>query len=885
MIAKSLHLLSLTYREDYRRKMEINTKYIFISYSRKDRRIVNKVVSLLREKGFNLWIDTTGIESGEQFKHKIVNAIEGCEVFLYFASKNSNVSPWTAKEIGVATSLNKRIIPIRLDHSPFNKEVLFDIVNINYIDISNIRTRESNINELVAGLGEICPVDKLKLTPIEEHDKKTRINHLPGYNLRQVLSFRKLYKTVFDKISAFSQMTLDSKVKSCFNALKSKKFWLCVVSLMIAYALMVGIYRLNIYIRYACVTEQKIIDVANKGNILSHDGRVLATYEPKYDIHLDCTIIDNDIVDDQKSSLFAGPLYERFRRSLFAHKFRKFKMKRDTIDITPAQAYSIVKQHDNFFMEDYGDAHREDSALLSRQNCQWRANAKALSLELSNLFLDKSANEYYSSFCEGRRKGRKYVKICEGVDMVICDTISRMPLLRKGQFGGGLIITNSYKRKYQYGDIAKRTLGYSEHGNKVGIDGTFDSILQGVDGEKLVKKVNFRGICRDEITKESPKIDGADIRTTLSIEMQQTVDDVLRQHVKNDTTIYGGTVVIMDVKTGAIRAISNIVRPQYDKNKPIGEYYNLAIGYKFEPGTILGAAPLISYLKYDRSVDLSQNVDSLFVFSKALKSICESEPSQIGANHDYTYVRSLIQNFPQDKLSIIEGVSQAQSYVLAGLACIYYGTLDLYVKDMADLLLIEDLAFEIRERGGGQPNIIMPKNSDNYNHFLVSLGSGYGISMTPLQILSFYNIIANGGVKVKPYIIDASLSASGVSNRHVHREGEPVLDSTIVSKVDSIMRYAVVSGNSGIQGNAKEEMSGLAGHSLQYLDGRDRDGGLGGYITSDGRSRWNSSFVGYFPASDPRYSIICTIVTYKTDKQYPGNDIPAKIVSDIYNSL
>ena len=78
-------------------------KYIFISYSRKNKRIVNKVVSQLKEAGFSVWIDTSGIESGEQFKHKIVDAIEGCEVFLYFASKESNCSPWTAKERGITT--------------------------------------------------------------------------------------------------------------------------------------------------------------------------------------------------------------------------------------------------------------------------------------------------------------------------------------------------------------------------------------------------------------------------------------------------------------------------------------------------------------------------------------------------------------------------------------------------------------------------------------------------------------------------------------------------------------------------------------------------------------------------------------------------------------
>lgn len=94
-----------------------------------------------------------------------------------------------------------------------------------------------------------------------------------------------------------------------------------------------------------------------------------------------------------------------------------------------------------------------------------------------------------------------------------------------------------------------------------------------------------------------------------------------------------------------------------------------------------------------------------------------------------------------------------------------------------------------------------------------------------------------------------------------------------------------VSGNCGICGLAKDNMAAISGHALYYLEPWLRSGSTDGYVSSDGESRWNSSCVGYFPVDNPQYSIICTIVTYKTDKQYPGNDIPAKNVSDIYNNL
>ncbi len=154
--------------------MAEDKKYIFISYSRKDQRIVNKVVDILKESGYAIWIDVSGIESGEQFKHVIVNAIEKCEIFLYFASKNSNTSPWTAKEVGIATSLKKRIIPIRLDNSAFNKEILFDIVNLNYIDLTKVRKLKEDVVPLINTIAKHLPVNEIQTdSPVQSRSSKS----------------------------------------------------------------------------------------------------------------------------------------------------------------------------------------------------------------------------------------------------------------------------------------------------------------------------------------------------------------------------------------------------------------------------------------------------------------------------------------------------------------------------------------------------------------------------------------------------------------------------------------------------------------------------------------------------------------------------------------
>ena len=138
---------------------------IFISYSRVDSKIVLPVADFLTRNGFSVWIDRDGIESGGAFKSVRVKAIEDSCVILFFASRSANESEWTAKEIGVANKFGKHIIPVRLDNSPYNESVLFDLVNIDYVDYSDPFKRSSMLEKIVKTLQQICakedsPVDK-----------------------------------------------------------------------------------------------------------------------------------------------------------------------------------------------------------------------------------------------------------------------------------------------------------------------------------------------------------------------------------------------------------------------------------------------------------------------------------------------------------------------------------------------------------------------------------------------------------------------------------------------------------------------------------------------------------------------------------------------------
>ena len=122
---------------------------IYFSYSRKDKAIINRFVQQLRADGFSVWIDFDGIYSGEQFKGRIVKAIENSKVFLFFSSKSSNESPWTAREIAIAIDRHIPIIPIKLDNTKYNNDVEFDLINLNYVDLSNKPINEDSIQNII----------------------------------------------------------------------------------------------------------------------------------------------------------------------------------------------------------------------------------------------------------------------------------------------------------------------------------------------------------------------------------------------------------------------------------------------------------------------------------------------------------------------------------------------------------------------------------------------------------------------------------------------------------------------------------------------------------------------------------------------------------------
>ena len=179
---------------------------LFVSYSRRDKRKVMRVVSILQSRGYSVWIDESGIETGEQFKKVIVNAIEECKVVLFFSSKHSNQSPWTAKEIGVANSIGKPILPIKLDETDYNKELLFDLVNLDYCDLTNSTHKREQVNSLLKSLGSLVSVNPTAIADKNTSGHKNR-KHIVVITLIFLLTL--VITVLYFRVSRVADVTIN----------------------------------------------------------------------------------------------------------------------------------------------------------------------------------------------------------------------------------------------------------------------------------------------------------------------------------------------------------------------------------------------------------------------------------------------------------------------------------------------------------------------------------------------------------------------------------------------------------------------------------------------------------------------------------------------------
>lgn len=576
--------------------------------------------------------------------------------------------------------------------------------------------------------------------------------------------------------------------------------------------------------------ETKIIDPA-RGNIYDCQGRLLALTAPIYQFYMDCTVLKDEIQTRMKNSISrAGD---------------------DPLKIADAKAKAEKSEAD------------------------WLAKAKELSVELARVFPAHNADYYYKLIKEGRENNRKYVKIGTPVDRNLRNEIMEFPLFRDGRYRSGMIIEQEYIRKYPYGKLARRTIGFvrnnkSDVGNThIGLEGKFDHILHGTNGREYLRETDH-GRMRDNDSAFVKAIDGLDLRTTLNIDYQDIADKALREQIELEDDLDGACLVLMEVSTGAIRAMVNLVRDQ--QSGTFEEIQNLAIGRKCEPGSVFKTVTLMSVLN-----------------DGFIKSLEETLPAGSGHVEGTTINDPHIPDFVRNhggvhEISVIDGFKISSNYVFATLAVKNYGkhgkvdNTKRFLQNIYTYKLGEAYDFDLD--GMLTPTIPSPETRYWTNTDLGSIGFGYSTEETPMHILTFYNAIANKGRMMKPYLVESIDDSKG---NHVDKRGPSVLNSAVCSKAvaDTItraLRAVTEEGTAKRLKNAKCNVAGKTGTSFGTYEN-------GQYSDELGRKKYQGTFVGFFPAEDPQYSVICAVYSKPTGKQFQGGGIPARAIKTLIDGM
>ena len=539
--------------------------------------------------------------------------------------------------------------------------------------------------------------------------------------------------------------------------------------------------------------KQKEIIEPERGSILDHNGRLLAISTPLYNIRMDCY---------------------------------------------------VQKEHNEQDKEKGMEAEEE-----------WLKNARLLSGGLARTLKEpgKDSLYYWSLIRKGRTEKKRYVSIARNIDHGVLLELQDLPLFNLPGHKGGLIVEKVDRRLYPYGSLARRVIGYVKNNDDtsaihVGIEGKYHYLLHGTKGVAWKKRTDKWKSIEDKDSTYTAAEDGADVRTTLDINMQDIADKALRKNMAANQFIKEGCVVIMDVKTGAIRAMVNL---QKDSLGNYFESFNMAAGRPAEPGSVFKAVTLTTLLE-DKKVELETRIPTRH-------GIMEEYPLNEVAQDNY--IVNYERNTGESRISVIHGFQISSNYVFRRLVKDNYGeNPEEFTSRLHSYNLGANFDFELTERGSGKPSIPDPREKSWSRTSLISSAIGYSVKVTPLQVATFYNAIANGGKMMKPYIVECT-ERDGVAEK----VNKPTLLNSICSEATAdtltrALKRVTSEGTAKVLKNARCQVAGKTGTSRMYLTPKEQKGSGNPYEDINGRKRHQGTFVGFFPADAPKYTAI--VVTY-----------------------
>ena len=457
----------------------------------------------------------------------------------------------------------------------------------------------------------------------------------------------------------------------------------------------------------------------------------------------------------------------------------------------------------------------------------------SLGTKLANFFRDKSAKQYSRMLRTARKDSSRYVLLRRNVGHQELKIIRKFPIFNMGRYQGGLIVVQQNKRIMPFKALAARTIGYKNANvQPVGLEGAYGDYIDGESGKRLVQRI-AGGVWMpvNQDMEIAPK-DGADIISTIDVNMQDVAQRALEKQLIKSKAAFG-CVVLMEVATGEIRAVANLTRTSEGLYK---EKFNYAIAQSAEPGSTFKLASYLALLD-DGKVDTGTLVDAeggtFKVYNHRNRLVKTVKDSHLGMK-----VMSVKKSFEESSNAAIAKMIYKH----------YLNDPEQFTSRLHDKLHLNTKAV-LQIPGEGNPLVKTPESKSWYKGLsLAQMAYGYEMKMTPLQMLTFYNAVANDGKMVAPiFVREIRRFGNTVESFEARVIEEQIASAETIGKLQGMLEGVVDLGTGKtIIKNPLYKIAGKTG-TAQIADGK---------LGYKGKRSYQASFCGYFPADNPKYSMI-----------------------------
>lgn len=472
----------------------------------------------------------------------------------------------------------------------------------------------------------------------------------------------------------------------------------------------------------------------------------------------------------------------------------------------------------------------------------------SLAASLASYFKDKSEKEYARALRDARKEKLRYFLVKRNITYQDLKTIKKFPIYNLGRYKGGLIAVQENKRILPFRDLALRTIGYYNTNSNaaVGLEGAYGDYINGETGKRLVQRI-AGGVWMpvNEDAEIAPK-DGADIISTIDVNIQDLAQNALKKQLIKSAADFG-CVLVMDVKTGEIKAIANLTKGKDDTYK---ETFNYAIAQSAEPGSTF---KLASYL-----VALEQG-------KFGLNDMMDTENGQWRVyNHtikDHENEGVIPMKVAFEKSSNVAIVKQIYKH--------YKDNPNEFTDALKELHLDQKLGLQIN--GEGTPLIKTTKSRSWSGLTLPQMAYGYELKMSPIQILTLYNAVANNGKMIAPlFVHEIRRLGNTVELFNARVINKSICSDKTLALLKEMLEGVVTEGTASTINNPLYKIAGKTG-TAQVADGSN------GY---KGKRKYQASFCGYFPADNPKYSMI-VVVQNPTKGSYYAASVAGPVFREI----